>query len=104
MYFIYMLRCADGSLYTGIAKDADKRLQEHLSKDKNGAKYTKSKTAIGMECIFQTENRALASKLEYHIKQLTKVQKEILIKNKDLSVLQDKIEIEKYTYYGKKMP
>lgn len=104
MYFIYILRCADGSLYTGIAKDAERRLQEHLSKDKKGAKYTKSKTAIGMECIFQTENRMFASKLEYRIKQLTKEKKEKLIEDADLSVLKDKIEKEKYVYCGKKMP
>ncbi|MBQ2968086.1 MAG: GIY-YIG nuclease family protein [Clostridia bacterium] len=103
MYFIYILRCADGSLYTGITTDVERRLREHISKNGKGAKYTRGKTALGMECIFKTEDRQSASKLEYWTKKLTKAQKEKLISDSDLSVLQGKIELEKYVYYGKKM-
>lgn len=42
MYYTYMLRCSDNSIYTGMTNNLSKRVEEHLSKGKNGAKYTKS--------------------------------------------------------------
>lgn len=42
MYYTYMLRCADNSIYTGMTNDLEKRLNTHMAKDKAGAKYTKS--------------------------------------------------------------
>ena len=67
MYYIYMLRCEDNSIYTGITKDIKKRMEEHFSKDKNCAKYTLRHNAKKLEAVWQTENRALASKLEFRI-------------------------------------
>ena len=58
-----MLRCEDNSIYTGITKDIKKRMEEHFSKDKNCAKYTLRHSAKKLEAVWQTENRALASKL-----------------------------------------
>ena len=75
MYYIYMLRCMDESIYTGITTDVDRRMNEHFSKDEKCAKYTFRHTAKKLERVFQTETRADASKLEYHIKHLTKSQK-----------------------------
>lgn len=46
MYYTYMLRCSDNSIYTGMTNNLEKRLSEHLSKSKQGAKYTKSHNAI----------------------------------------------------------
>lgn len=80
-YYIYMLRCRGGSLYTGITTDLNRRLSEHREKAGKGAKYTFSHEVIGFECAFKCENRQLASRLEYHIKALTKQKKEQLIKN-----------------------
>lgn len=42
MYYTYMLRCLDNSIYTGMTNNLEKRMNEHLLKSKNGAKYTKS--------------------------------------------------------------
>ena len=82
MYYVYRLRCEDNSIYTGIAKDLEKRMEEHFSKDEKCAKYTKSHKAKKLEQAWQTQDKSLASKLEYAIKKnLTKVQKEELIKN-----------------------
>lgn len=100
MYYIYMLRCEDNSIYTGIAKDLEKRLEEHFSKDTKCAKYTKSHKAKKLEIAWQTQNKSLASKLEYAIKKnLTKVQKEKMIENSSLleEYLKEKIEIENYS-------
>lgn len=96
-YYVYMLRCEDNSIYTGITNNIENRMEEHFGKDKKAAKYTKSHTPKKLECVWQTENKSLASKLEYHIKTLTKKQKEQLIKNGKLEeFLSDKIEIKKY--------
>lgn len=97
MYYIYMLRCEDNSIYTGITKDIKKRMEEHFSKDKNCAKYTLRHSAKKLEAVWQTKNRALASKLEFRIKHLSKTEKEMLIKVNNLQeLLGDKIEVEKY--------
>ena len=97
MYYIYMLRCEDNSIYTGITKDIKKRMEEHFSKDKNCAKYTLRHSAKKLEAVWQTENRALASKLEFRIKHLSKTEKEMLIKVNNLQeLLGDKIEVEDY--------
>ncbi len=78
MYYVYLLRCADDTLYTGITTDPVRRLQEHRG-GKRGAKYTASHKALAFEQIWQTDTRALASRLEYRLKTLTHTQKERLI-------------------------
>lgn len=94
MYYVYMLRCEDNSIYTGITTDIDRRMKEHFSKGKKCAKYTYRHSAKKLETYWETETRKLASKLEYRIKQLKKEQKEELIKNKNLisDFMKDKIE------------
>ena len=88
MYYTYMLRCSDNSIYTGITTDLKRRLEEHLSQDKKCAKYTLTHNAQKLEIAWESESRVLASKLEYHIKKtLTKVQKEDLILNNNLEEL-----------------
>ena len=97
MYYVYMLRCEDNSIYTGITTDVKRRMEEHFSKDKKCAKYTMSHNAKKLERVWETENKVLASKLEYRIKELPKSQKEELIKNKCLEkYLSENIECEKY--------
>ncbi len=78
MYYIYMLRCADNSLYTGITTDIKRRLSEHFEKSPKCAKYTFVHTAVKLEKLWSTETRKAASALEYRIKQLKKEQKEQL--------------------------
>lgn len=87
MFFTYMLRCADGSLYTGIAADVQRRMKEHFTKDVRCAKYTKCHTAEKLEAVWQSDDRAAASRLEYRIKQLTRGQKERLIAENALESL-----------------
>ncbi len=79
-YFIYLLRCADNSIYTGITTDIRRRFAEH-SGAPVGAKYTASHTPLCMECAWECRGRSAASRLEYRIKKtLTHAQKEELIK------------------------
>ena len=98
MYYTYMLRCKDNSIYTGITTDVKRRVEEHMQKAEKCAKYTISHDVLKLEAVWETENRADASKLEYHIKHLTKKQKENLIVEKLQlkDVLQEKINCEVY--------
>ena len=96
MYYIYMLRCEDNSIYTGITTNVEHRMKEHFGK-KNCAKYTYSHTAKKLECVWQTDNRVLASKLEYQIKKLKKIQKEeLIVKNNLEKFLYEKIDCSQY--------
>jgi len=73
-YYVYIVRCNDGTLYTGITTDLKRRLYEHNNSDR-GAKYTKIRRPVHLvyEEIFQ--DRSSASKREYAIKQLTRKEK-----------------------------
>lgn len=82
MYYTYMLRCTDNSIYTGITTDLERRMNEHFSQNIKAAKYTKRHKAKKLELAWISENNITASKLEYHIKKrLTKKEKEELIEN-----------------------
>lgn len=80
-YFVYILECSDGSLYTGITKDITKRLDEHNTSDK-GAKYTKARRPVKLLYEESLFDRSSASKREYAIKKLTRLKKlELIQKN-----------------------
>ena len=99
MFYTYMLRCEDNSIYTGITSNVERRMQEHFSKDKKCAKYTATHQALKLEAVWESENKSLASKLEFHIKKnLTKQEKENLINDSSLldKLLGNKIESENY--------
>ena len=99
MYYTYILRCKDNSLYTGITTDLERRLKEHKEKGEKTAKYTLRHEVEKMEIAWESENRVLASKLEFNIKKLTKKQKEELIRNAELlnDFLGHKIEPDLYS-------
>lgn len=78
VWFIYMLRCSDNSLYTGITTDIERRVMEHNTL-KTGAKYTKSRRPVTLVYHEQVGSKSLASKKECELKKLTKQQKEALI-------------------------
>ena len=78
-YYVYIIRCAGGTLYTGITTDVERRMREHFGQTEKCAKYTRTHKAEALEALWSTADRSLASKLEYRIKQLTKAQKLRLI-------------------------
>lgn len=97
MYYIYMLRCENDSIYTGITTNLERRMEEHFGKTAKCAKYTMRHTAKKLEAAWETQNRIFASKLEYAIKTLKKAEKEELIKtDKILKLLEENIEIKNY--------
>ena len=74
---LYMLRCADGSLYTGITTDVDKRITAHNAG--KGAKYTRSRKPVELVYSENCEDHSVALKRELEIKALTREQKMKLI-------------------------
>lgn len=78
MYYLYILQCADDSLYTGITVDIDRRLSEH-NDSKLGAKYTKARRPVVLVYAQEFADRSSASKEENRIKQLSRAQKLELI-------------------------
>ena len=98
MYYTYMLRCEDNSIYTGIAIDLKSRMNEHFNKTKKCAKYTLSHNAKKLEVAWESENKTLASKLEFYLKKLSKNEKEALILNNSnfKSLLYNKVDIDLY--------
>ena len=78
LFSLYIVRCADDSLYTGIAADVDKRLAEHQA-GARGAKYLRGRQPLKLEFSQAIGDRALASRLEYRVKRLSRAQKEALI-------------------------
>ncbi len=76
-YYVYMLRCKDGSLYSGITTNPERRLKQHVTGV--ASKYTKTHGAVCFARVWATETgRGGASKLEYALKQLSKQEKEFL--------------------------
>ena len=80
-FSLYIVRCADGKLYTGIATDVAKRLAEHESGSR-GAKYLRGKGPLEIVFSKTVGDRARASQIEYRVKQLSRVEKLDLIEGR----------------------
>jgi len=83
-WFVYMLKCCDGSFYTGVTIDIQRRLEEHNT-SKQGARYTRARRPV--ELIYQEVlgSRSSATKREYQIKQLSRDEKLRLVKQELVS-------------------
>ncbi len=79
-WWVYLLRCSDDSLYTGIAVDTERRLREHNGELKGGARYTRARRPVQMVWREACDSRSEALKREAYIKTLTREQKLALIK------------------------
>jgi putative endonuclease len=81
VYSVYILSCADGTLYTGITTDVARRFAEHTGSGGRGAKYTRAHTAVRIEAVWSAADRASASRLEARIKSLPRGEKLALIRS-----------------------
>ena len=84
-WFVYIVRCADDSLYTGITKNVVRRIQEHNNDDSLGAKYTKARRPVVLVHQEMCMSRSAATKREIEIKKLSRKDKNILLDQKQLS-------------------
>ena len=76
IWHLYLIRCGDGSLYTGITTDISRRLLEHQNAGRKASKYLRGKGELTLAYQRDAGDRSAASKLEYAVKQLSKSQKE----------------------------
>ncbi|WP_336342864.1 GIY-YIG nuclease family protein [Halalkalicoccus ordinarius] len=76
-HYVYVLECADGSLYTGYTTDPERRLEEHNAGA--GAKYTRGRTPVELVHVERFESRSAAMAREYAIKQFSRTEKESLV-------------------------
>ena len=78
-WFLYLIRCRHGRLYTGITTDVLRRFEEHKSHDKKGSKYLRGKSPLKLVMKKRIGNKSLALKIEAKVKKLSKVEKELLV-------------------------
>ncbi|WP_058990641.1 GIY-YIG nuclease family protein [Anaerococcus rubeinfantis] len=84
--FVYMLRCSDGSLYTGWTNNLKNRLEKH---NKGlGAKYTRARRPCNMVFFIEVSDKKRAMQIEYRIKRLNKKYKENIVSNFDRKKLE----------------
>ncbi len=78
-WHVYIARCSDDSLYTGIATDVQRRIEEHNSDDRLAARYTRGRRPITLLYSEQYTTRSEASRRESEIKQMSREEKKALI-------------------------
>jgi putative endonuclease len=81
IWSIYILRCGDGTLYTGVATDVLRRFEEHCSQGPKAAKYVRGRLPLQVVYTCEMGTRSEAQKEEWRVKQLTREQKEVLIRS-----------------------
>ena len=82
-WFVYLVRCADRSLYTGITTEPERRVAEHNGK--KAARYTRSRQPVELVYLEPVKDRSSASRREAEIKRLTKREKEVLCKDSSIN-------------------
>jgi putative endonuclease len=78
-WYLYLVKCRDGSLYTGISTNVGRRFAEHQGKGDTGSKYLKGKGPLALVFEKKVGSKSLALKVESKIKKLPKARKERLI-------------------------
>jgi putative endonuclease len=76
---VYIVRCADGSLYAGIATDVARRVEEHNSNNLLAANYTRARRPVALAYQEPAVTRSAAGKREYQIKKMSRKEKEALV-------------------------
>ncbi|MDR3628756.1 MAG: GIY-YIG nuclease family protein [Desulfocapsaceae bacterium] len=80
-WYVYMVRCRDQSLYTGITNDPARRLGEHNSA-KRGARYTRGRRPVSLVYLSPFPSRSAAARHEHIVKKMSLVKKRLLLQEK----------------------
>jgi len=80
IWSVYIVRCVDDTLYTGIARNAARRVEEHNSNDLLAANYTRTRRPVALVYQEAAATRSAALKREYEIKQMSRQEKEALFR------------------------
>lgn len=78
-WWVYILSCSDGTLYTGVTLDVERRLHEHNFSDRLAAKYTKFRRPVELVYAENLQDKSLAYRREWFLKKLTRAKKLALI-------------------------
>ena len=81
-WFLYVIRCKNGGLYTGITTDVKRRFAEHTGNDKKGAKCLRGKAPLTLVMKKKIGSRSMALKIEARVKKLSKIKKEMFVDGK----------------------
>lgn len=84
-WYVYMVKCSDGSLYTGVTSDVARRLTEHVRRGARSARYTRSHPVVGLAMLWRAKSRGEALSLEWHIHHSSRTTKEELVKTPALA-------------------
>ena len=96
-WYVYMLLCGDGTLYTGMTDDVPRRLRAHQSG--RGAKYTRSHPVEALEGLWRAPDLASAARMEYAVKRLPREKKLLLLREPErLGALLPTLAAEEYTH------
>ncbi len=79
-WYTYMVRCRDRTLYTGITKDLEKRLNDHNT-GRNGARYTRSRRPVQLVYQEKFSSRSAAARREYQLKQMSRAEKQKIMQD-----------------------
>ena len=79
-WYLYLIRCRDSTLYTGISTDVDRRFAQHQGSGNAGSRYLKGRGPLRLVFQVKLGSKSLALKLEREVKRLSKARKEKLIK------------------------
>jgi putative endonuclease len=82
IWYLYLIRCKGGSLYTGITTDVKRRVEEHRGTGGKGSKYLRGKSPLKLVLEKRIGGKSIALKVEDHVKKMTKVEKENLVEGK----------------------
>ncbi len=74
-YNVYILKCADGTLYTGITNDVERRIEQHNGQKPGGARYTRGRTPVSLVYKEETSSKSDALKREMEIKKMSRGEK-----------------------------
>jgi len=81
MHYVYVLSCADDTLYTGYTTHVERRVAEHDAGE--GAKYTRGRTPVELVHVESFENQSAAMSREHEVKQLSRAEKERLVESSE---------------------
>ena len=84
-WYVYIVRCADNTLYTGITTDIRRRLDEHNGMNNRGAKFTRTRRPVALVHMESYPTRSKAYQREWRIKRLSKAEKEVLVANGEIA-------------------
>ena len=85
-WYVYIVRCSDNSLYTGVTTDLKRRLQEH-NHGPRAARYTRNRRPVRLVYAEAADSRAAACQREYALKQLSAEQKKTLLANSPVEIV-----------------